>query len=438
MRIPVFLAAACCPSMAMAQATFSGLGHLGVTISYSEGYAVSGDGLTAAGMSLISGGLSGTSVAFGWSAGTMAPVFNATPGSAYSWGASHDGGVIVGNADYGAFSPLGSQAFVYTVAGGGVLLGDFPDNPAGVPRSSGRAVSADGTVLVGTGLSSRGTEAFVMRRDLGQFVGLGALLQPSFASWAFGVSGDGSVVVGASYSAANELQAFRWTQGVGMQGLGFLASPANLARWGQAEAISADGNVIVGSCRSNNSQNGVEAFRWTVGGGMVGLGDLAGGGFQSWAFAASADGSVIVGRATIEGVGGPFGGGSASRAFIWDTVHGMRDLQELLTAAGAPIEGWTLTEARGVSADGRTIVGTGAGHDGATQAWIATLPTQECYANCDASTATPVLNINDFQCFINRFAIGDTWANCDGSTASPLLNINDFQCFVNRFATGCL
>ena len=29
-----------------------------------------------------------------------------------------------------------------------------------------------------------------------------------------------------------------------------------------------------------------------------------------------------------------------------------------------------------------------------------------CYANCDASTAAPVLNTNDFQCFLNKFAAG--------------------------------
>ena len=60
------------------------------------------------------------------------------------------------------------------------------------------------------------------------------------------------------------------------------------------------------------------------------------------------------------------------------------------------------------------------------------------YANCDDSTIAPVLNINDFQCFLNRFAQFDyLYANCDGSTASPILNVNDFQCFLNQFATTC-
>lgn len=66
-----------------------------------------------------------------------------------------------------------------------------------------------------------------------------------------------------------------------------------------------------------------------------------------------------------------------------------------------------------------------------------TLPGQSCYANCDNSTAAPVLNANDFQCFLNKFAAGNAAANCDQSTATPTLNANDFQCFLNKFAAGC-
>ena len=29
-----------------------------------------------------------------------------------------------------------------------------------------------------------------------------------------------------------------------------------------------------------------------------------------------------------------------------------------------------------------------------------------CYPNCDQSTAAPVLNVNDFTCFLNAFAAG--------------------------------
>jgi cytochrome c peroxidase len=59
------------------------------------------------------------------------------------------------------------------------------------------------------------------------------------------------------------------------------------------------------------------------------------------------------------------------------------------------------------------------------------------YANCDASTDLPYLNVGDFTCFLQRFGSGDPYANCDGSTTAPVLNVADFTCFLQRFAQGC-
>ena len=36
-----------------------------------------------------------------------------------------------------------------------------------------------------------------------------------------------------------------------------------------------------------------------------------------------------------------------------------------------------------------------------------------------------------------RFAAGDAFANCDASTIAPVLNVNDFVCFQQRYAAGC-
>lgn len=65
------------------------------------------------------------------------------------------------------------------------------------------------------------------------------------------------------------------------------------------------------------------------------------------------------------------------------------------------------------------------------------LPPPPCYPNCDGSTAAPILNVQDFACFLNAFASQDPYANCDGSTAAPVLNVQDFACFLNAFAAGC-
>jgi trimeric autotransporter adhesin len=60
-----------------------------------------------------------------------------------------------------------------------------------------------------------------------------------------------------------------------------------------------------------------------------------------------------------------------------------------------------------------------------------------CYPNCDASTTPPVLNVQDFTCFLQRYAAGDSYANCDSSTIPPTLNVQDFTCFLQAYAAGC-
>jgi probable HAF family extracellular repeat protein len=67
-------------------------------------------------------------------------------------------------------------------------------------------------------------------------------------SWAFGVSADGSVVVGSAQNAAGNWRAFRWTAAGGMEDLNI--TYAHLLTNGSvlevASAISPDGRYIVG------------------------------------------------------------------------------------------------------------------------------------------------------------------------------------------------
>jgi uncharacterized membrane protein len=99
---------------------------------------------------------------------------------------------------------------------------------------------------------------------------------------------------------------------------------------------------------------------------MTGLGSLPGGFFATSANAVSADGSVVVGRAST--LDGP-------QAFIWDTVHGLRSLHDVLVNdLGFDLTGWESMEATGISSDGLTIVGYGNPPDGYREAWVARLP----------------------------------------------------------------
>jgi uncharacterized membrane protein len=246
----------------------------------------------------------------------------------------------------------------------------------------------------------------------------------TFEAWgAMDASDDGSVIVGNEGFAT--ATAFRWTSATGLVPLSFLPfgplTPAS-----SANACSADGSVIVGRCIS---LPGMQACRWD-GVLVAGLDDLAGGAFDSEALAVSADGAVVVGRATSD---------IGSEAFIWDAVKGLRSVATAAAESGITgLEGWTLRAATGVSADGRIVTGWGINPSGDTEAWVLRLPDPVlCYANCDASTAPPILNVADFTCFRNHFLAGDSYANCDGSSTAPLVNIADFACFLNRFAAGC-
>ena len=52
----------------------------------------------------------------------------------------------------------------------------------------------------------------------------------------------------------------------------------------------------------------------------------------------------------------------------------MRELDVLLEDLGLDLSGWRLSNARGISDDGLTIVGNGTNPSGVTEAWIAIIP----------------------------------------------------------------
>jgi uncharacterized membrane protein len=327
---------------------FSPLGFFGGDSSTATD--VSGDGSAVVGVT--SGSAIGLSV-FRWTAaGTImrtSTSFDSDPAI------SANGSAVVGVN----FSLSGFEAYRWIPEGSFDLLGDLA---GGALNSAAVDVSADGSLIVGYGTPSTPNQPF----PTGWSGTNGGTRLPGLGiGSAFGVSADGATIVGRADS-----HAFRLRDGVASD-LGLLPG----ANSSVARRVSANGDVVVGGndfprAPSEPMNLHSEAFRWTQTNGMESLGDLPGGRVLSTAYDVSADGSVIVGVGETS-FDGTFG---TSEAFYWTPQTGMLNLRDVLISAGATgLDDWTLTEARGVSYDGLTIVGTGV-HGGITEAWVATIP----------------------------------------------------------------
>ena len=335
---------------------FDMLGHLPTTTTkLSHASGVSDDGTIVVGVSQ-SASPSGFE-AFRWTAATGLTKFAVTTArpTSRAHGISGDGNYIVGESQTGS-NVQGFRGTTTSVS----LLGFMTGSGT---FSVGQATTPDGGVIVGWGSSSSTLQAFRWT-PTGGFVELGFLMSPvglgtQVRSAAYAVSRDGSAVAGYSTSPASfasttgSTEAMRWTQATGMVGLGDLAGGAYN---GRAFDISADGKTVIGY---SDSMNGREAFRWTQAEGMVGLGDLPGGVFQSTANGISSDGSIIVGSSTS---------GNGGEAFVWTANLGMRSINEIMQAHGIPLSGWSLGSCNAISADNRTIVGSGT-HNGFQEAF---------------------------------------------------------------------
>jgi probable HAF family extracellular repeat protein len=226
------------------------------------------------------------------------------------------------------------------------------------------------------------------------FLPLGDLPGGPFHTWAFGISADGSTVVGRSKSSdadSNSHEAFRWTQSTGMVGLGDVVGGAPRSR---AEDVSADGSVVAGS-----SGNGWP-FLWTQATGMVEIEDTTGTYMSARPFGLSADGTTMVGTGRTANAGNEAfrwtaGTGYVAVGFLPSTIHDSfltdvsadgsvatgfsfhhgTDVEPMIwTAAGLDSLGDVpggdpYALAWGISADGTTVVGD-AHIDGTSEPWL--------------------------------------------------------------------
>ena len=228
------------------------------------------------------------------------------------------------------------------------------------------------------------------------------------------ISGDGSTLVGSKSVPAPTRGgsvtsvAAKWDTATGAATI-LDTLPAGID-FSSANACAFDGSTIVGS---QTGDTGTEAFVWTQSTGLVGIGDLEGGLFQSIAADVSDDGSVVVGRGRdAEGI----------KAFRWTSKDGMTNLGDF---PGGSNRSLAVT----VSGDGMVIGGSSAGFEDSTEPFIWT----------EATGLQPIapLNLNGQDFFEGQI----TALNFDGSIAggraggaigcywtaeTGLVSINDF------------
>jgi probable HAF family extracellular repeat protein len=344
----VILVLALCNSPAIATPIITNLDVLpGGNYSYST--SISADGSTVAGYSDSTVGVRADRRT---SAGGMQSIGILSGGSySESTSISSDGSVIAGVS---AFSSGNNRAFRWTSAGGMQSLGVLGTGSA----SAAIGISSDGSVVAGFSYTSGFTSGRAFRwtsaggmQNLGLLTGGGA----TDGSDAYGISADGSAITG--YSTFSGLEhAFRWTSAGGMQDLGLFPGGDIAAGF----ALSGDGSAATGYSGDSVS-NIFHAMRWTSAGGMQDLGVLTGG-TSSIGETISTDGFTVLGSSdTASGV----------HAFLWKSSLGMVDLNTYLPSLGLDLTGWTLTDARGISADGLSIVGSGT-FNGADRAFLIT------------------------------------------------------------------
>jgi probable HAF family extracellular repeat protein len=358
---------------------------------------------------------------------------------------SADGSVVVGSSQ--ARPDESNDGFRWTAETGMISIGVLPSE---LLNAFATDVSDDGNVIVGFSQLADGPQAFRWTPDSG-IEGIGPEPEVGWASLAYGVSGDGRVVVGVAGD-----QAFRWTPENDMVPLPGGSSIAS--------APSYDGSVIAGQVSGDSSLGAL----WVGAADPMLLGDLEGGVPYSSAAGLSRDGLAAVG--TSSGTGG-------YQAFWWRSSFGMVPLE-------TPVCGQSNSGASGVSDDGRVVVGwavndcqfsaarwtptdglryiqelllnqgaeglegwrlefaSDVSADGTVIVGIGTNPDgnrEAWYARvqrpCPADCdLNGDVDLEDWLCFQARFNAAGPGGDCNADGA---LDLFDYLCFVNQFNAGC-
>jgi probable HAF family extracellular repeat protein len=340
--------------------TMANIGTLGGSFAYPV--AISFDRTVVAGNSAFNSD-SSTLHAFLWKGGVMSDLGTLNNELSYAY-SSAIANSAVGKTVVGASTVSSTARHAFRWNNGimhdlGTLYGDF---------SNAYDVSADGSVVVGAALKYDPDNPFstildhAVRWVEGDIADLCVLGQFSYGfeySGAQFVSADGSVAAGFSSTNDDDFRGFRWADGE-MVDIGSLGG-----NYASVSALSSDGTTLVGDSRTGLGHTS-HAYLWQNGA-MLDLGVSNDDNFST-AVAVSADGSVVVGRSVQSGmmsggdiffdIGPSLPASPVNTAFRWTETTGMTSVADWITSVGGSVPlGYSLTEARDVSADGKVIVG---------------------------------------------------------------------------------
>ena len=409
------------------QPFFMGLGDLPGGYFFSHPMEISADGSVIMGRSLsgIRADVFGGEELFRWTCETGMVGLGGIDGGQPRLSA--DGSTIVGSFYPEPCVPCSAKPFRWTTTAGMTLLpADF--NVFGV--------SGDGSIVVGH-------TPFGYPWKAVRWTEIGGIEKYPFddlpPAIAVDITADGSIILGHERDnpgAGGEFRYFTWSAADGVNYLGISANHNNLGA-----RISDNGKVVVSGNPGTNPPNPLGAWRWTKETGAVAIGPLPDGKRPRNALGVSADGSIIVGGGESDPINSVSlrtseccGYGLSSKPFIWDEINGPRYLFDVLRneyGLGDVLAGWKdVANIAGVSADGRTITGLGVNPDGNGEAWVAYLGTSPDIAGDYNSNS--VVDAADYVVWRNAFGQAGAGLAADGN-GDGVVNQVDYDLWCANF-----
>lgn len=361
------------------------------------------------------------------------PLLQGTLGGT-AYGISGNGLVIVGASN---LTGDVQRAWLWKTDLGTIELPDFPGGPA---VGDAMGASYDGRVIVGSGRQSHVLPAR-WQTPYSVVENMGTLSIPEYTSGvALGVSSDGRTVAITAYSSTAAIfQASIWRENEGLLGLGYLSDQFTFSH---AQAISADGRVVVGINKVAALGSHLVAFRWDALSGQVPLGNFLPEPSSASPSGVNGDGSVIVGAAQLD----PPSDDHPPVPFIWTPAAGMRPLEQVMVRDLRISLGTNrhLLTVDGISSDGRLIVGMASNGNTAPLMYLARLDPY-CVADVDDGSGTGTrddgVTIDDLLLYLRWFELGSIRADVDNGTFTGTrdagVSIDDLLYFLTRYAAGC-